>query len=556
MTGPRRRSGQPPAPAADDGTVRHLSNRRRGLGGRHPLGTGVEATGGLVIGVGVSSRAEGPAAVAALKEILTAARHRGAGTDAPVVAVATWDAKSAHPVVQEIAKAYDVPVWGRDAEALRAHDPGSARVAGLTGPGIGAVARAAVLACGAEPLTEKRVAAGCTFVVGWQGRPVATSGRDDDAPADPLRHHGDVEARAIASDYAVNVIVDHPPDWLREALDRALDRIATYPDERAVRVRVADELRLDPERLLLVNGAAEAFSLIAQARPWRAPLVVHPQFTEPDAALRAAGRPAAHHLLDAADGFTLHPEAVPTDADLVVIGNPTNPTSRLHTAADIRAIRDAGPPDRLVLVDEAFMDLVFVRQESVLAEAAGSLEVPSGRLCVVRSLTKSFGLAGLRAGYVVGDPDLIARLRDLQPPWSVNALALAAIDATAGAIGRQHLDLQQIFVDMARQNMVKSLTRCGLTVVPEPHGPFVLVHHPDAAALRERLREKGIAVRRGDTFPGLGPEWLRFAVRSSGGGRGIDYDQLKEMVRDLDIEAGRRRPRRRPAAARSTKEPR
>jgi histidinol-phosphate aminotransferase len=61
--------------------------------------------------------------------------------------------------------------------------------------------------------------------------------------------------------------------------------------------------------------------------------------------------------------------------------------------------------------------------------------------------------------------------------------------------------------------LVARLTAVGLDVVAEPAGPFVLVHHPHAARLRTGLRSRGLAVRRGDTFPGLGHEWLRIAAR-------------------------------------------
>lgn len=551
-----------PAPRYD-AQGRRLPRAGRFLGGRRDLKTGATPRGGLVIGVGVSSRAEPAAAVEAVGQVLSDLRRSSVrGSEAPVIGVTTWGAKADHPVVVAIAAEYGVPVWPHSSDVLRAHEPGgSARVVALTttatAPGIGSVARAAVLACGSEPLHEKRLAAGCTYVVGWREQTVPAGGAQDaTTPADPLRHHGDAEARDCALDFAVNVVVSKPPDWLKAAMVAALDTVVAYPDERGTRLRLADELGLDPERLLLVNGAAEAFTLIAHARPWRAPLVVHPQFTEPDAALRAAGRPADHHILDAGDAFTLHPDAVPTDADLVVIGNPTNPTSRLHPAAAIRAIRDAGPADRLVLVDEAFIDLVFAHEESVLADAAGGGEAAAraadepSRLCVVRSLTKSFGLAGIRAGYVVGDPEFIARLRELQPPWSVNGVALAAIDAICGSVGRTHLDMHGVFTAVHRKETIKGLTRCGLTLVPDAEGPFVLAHHPDAARLRVMLREKGIAVRRGDTFPGLGPEWLRFAVRPTAEVERL-VGVLKPMVTELDRAAGRRRRTRRPAASRT-----
>ncbi|NEE06207.1 aminotransferase class I/II-fold pyridoxal phosphate-dependent enzyme, partial [Streptomyces sp. SID7499] len=101
--------------------------------------------------------------------------------------------------------------------------------------------------------------------------------------------------------------------------------------------------------------AAEAFVLIARALPARRPVVVHPQFTEPEAALRAAGHGVGRVLLRAEDGFRLDPQTVPEEADLVVIGNPTNPTSVLHPAALLERL---ARPGRTLVVDEAFMDVV------------------------------------------------------------------------------------------------------------------------------------------------------------------------------------------------------
>ena len=106
--------------------------------------------------------------------------------------------------------------------------------------------------------------------------------------------------------------------------------------------------------MLLTAGAAEGFVLIAQAlRGVRRPVVVHPQFTEPEAALRAAGHPVERVLLDPADDFRLDPSRVPADADLVMIGNPTNPTSVLHPAQTLAAL---ARPGRVLVVDEAFAD--------------------------------------------------------------------------------------------------------------------------------------------------------------------------------------------------------
>ena len=95
-------------------------------------------------------------------------------------------------------------------------------------------------------------------------------------------------------------------------------------------------------------------------------MVVHPQFTEPHAALEQAGHTVTEVVL--AHPFALDPAAVPDDADLVVVGNPTNPTGVLHPAEALRAL---ARPGRLVVVDEAFMDTVPGRGRDPRRRARG-----------------------------------------------------------------------------------------------------------------------------------------------------------------------------------------
>ncbi|WP_234426264.1 Rv2231c family pyridoxal phosphate-dependent protein CobC, partial [Streptomyces kebangsaanensis] len=238
-----------------------------------------------------------------------------------------------------------------------------------------------------------------------------------------LRHHGDAEVRddgAALVDLAVNVRADTPPAWLRERIAASLTGLAAYPDGRAARAAVAARHGLPVERVLLTAGAAEAFVLLARALKARRPVVVHPQFTEPEAALRDAGHTVDRVLLREEDGFRLDPGAVPEDADLVVVGNPTNPTSVLHPAA---SVAELARPGRLLVVDEAFMDAVPGEREAL----AGRTDVPG--LVVLRSLTKTWGLAGLRIGYVLSSPEVIAELERAQPLWPVSTPALAAAAA-------------------------------------------------------------------------------------------------------------------------------
>ncbi|MGH3492694.1 MAG: aminotransferase class I/II-fold pyridoxal phosphate-dependent enzyme, partial [Sciscionella sp.] len=172
-----------------------------------------------------------------------------------------------------------------------------------------------------------------------------------------LRHHGDAEATEGLLDFAVNVRSGGPPRWLLDRLAVALDDLGRYPGarlEQRATAAVAARHGRAPEEVALLAGAAEGFALLPALRPKLAALV-HPCFTEPELALRQAGIPLHRVLLDPTDGFRLRPDAVPEQADLVVLGNPTNPTSVLHPA---QAITSLLRPGRIVLVDEAFADAV------------------------------------------------------------------------------------------------------------------------------------------------------------------------------------------------------
>ncbi|MFF3007511.1 Rv2231c family pyridoxal phosphate-dependent protein CobC [Kitasatospora sp. NPDC057940] len=327
------------------------------------------------------------------------------------------------------------------------------------------------------------------------------------APEPDLRHHGDAEVRADGSglvDLAVNVRTGTPPAWLRDRLAATLGDLAAYPDQGAARAAVAARHGRPADEVLLTSGAAEAFVLLARVLTARHIVVVHPQFTEPEAALRGAGQQVHRVLLSPEDGFRLG--AVPEEADLVVLGNPTNPTSVLHPADAVAAL---ARPGRTLVVDEAFMDTVPGESESL----APVRDLP-GQVVVLRSLTKTWGLAGLRIGYVLGPAPLIAALGAAQPLWPVSTPALAAAEACSSPAALAEAEAAAAELASWRTYLLKGLAAFPtLRVYGESAASFVLVRLPEAAAVRERLRGRGFAVRRGDTFPGLGEEWLRIAVR-------------------------------------------
>lgn len=321
------------------------------------------------------------------------------------------------------------------------------------------------------------------------------------APTDALlAHHGDVDVATGLVDLAVNVRAGTPPAWLLEQL-AAVD-LAAYPDPRAARAAVAQRHGRRDDEVLLTAGAAEAFVLVARACSPRLAVVVHPQFTEPEVALRAAGHPV--HRVVLPWPFTLDPALVPDAADLVVVGNPTNPTSVLHPAASLRALVR---PGRTLVVDEAFLDSVPGEEQSLSAQG----DLPG--LIVIRSLTKTWGLAGLRAGYLLADAATVRALAAVQPQWAVSSPALAACVACSAPAARAEAEQWARELSRNRDWLLGAVDALpGVTAVPDSRASFLLLRcpHPE---LWTDLRGKGFAVRRGDTFPGLGPDYVRVAVR-------------------------------------------
>ncbi len=333
------------------------------------------------------------------------------------------------------------------------------------------------------------------------GYPIALAAR----PArsiDGLRHHGDRDVHPGEADHAVNVLAGGPPPWLRDALRAALeDACDRYPNEDAARTATALRHGRGPAEVVLTNGAAEALWLLGPALQPRLAVCVHPGFTESEAALRAHGIPVVRVQRDPDAGFALAPAAVPDAADLVIVGNPASPSGTLDPAAAILALR---APGRVVVVDEAFMEMVPGEPGSLAGE-------PLDDVIVIRSLTKLLSVPGLRAGYALAPPRLAAAIEAMRPPWSVNSVALAVLRAAAehpAEVAARAERSAAEGADLARRLQAIDGVRTWPSVTN-----FSLIEVVDGPAVAAALRARGIAVRPAASFPGLGPGHLRITAR-------------------------------------------
>ncbi|MFL5952684.1 MAG: aminotransferase class I/II-fold pyridoxal phosphate-dependent enzyme [Gaiellaceae bacterium] len=331
-----------------------------------------------------------------------------------------------------------------------------------------------------------------------------------------LRFHGDELVRPGVLDFAVNVWRAPRSRKLRNAMADALED-HDYPKELPARMAIAHRTNRPVEEILLLNGAAEGFWLLAGAlRPTHA-VCVHPMFTEPEAALRASGAKVTRAFRNR-ETFRLEVDAVPEEADFVVLSNPNNPTGNLDRAVEIEKL---ARPGRTLVVDEAFMDFARSSRESMLKRR----DLSEQGVVVVRSFTKLWGVAGVRAGYLTASPQVVERLTANRQPWSVNAVACAAIRVCANDRTTRKQVARQVV--LARSIVERALGELPTIRVWPSVANFVLIETPHGARVVGELQARGIAVRPAAGFPGLTENHVRLAVRAT-----HENEELLAAIRD------------------------
>ncbi|HUU32615.1 MAG TPA: histidinol-phosphate transaminase [Vicinamibacterales bacterium] len=272
--------------------------------------------------------------------------------------------------------------------------------------------------------------------------------------------------------------------------------IDAYPDPHAtdLTARLAERHGVDPAQVVCGNGSTELIRLVAQLAlvPGDVAVSLAPSFGECEVATRLAGvRLEEVRLVHAGDGagfFCDEPSfrAALTDLRprLCWLCSPNNPTGAALPAALIAALV-VGFPATLFVLDEAYCDLLPESQWQADLLAAGNL-------LVLRSMTKYWGLAGLRLGHAVAAPALAAALRAAAPPWSVNACAQAAGVAALADLGHHLRSVALLTAE--RDRLVAGLRAGGWVTEPTTAG-FFLIDVGDAPAARRALLAQGCLVR-------------------------------------------------------------
>ena len=314
-------------------------------------------------------------------------------------------------------------------------------------------------------------------------------------------------------DFSSNVNPLGPTRAVLDAIRRNLGLVGIYPDPRSTALKGAlrSYTGVPASRIVVGNGASEiiynfARAFLSDSTPV---LVASPTFGEYEAAARLAGAPVTFFdTMDIGADLEEFLSEIPRNG-CVFVCNPNNPTGTLLRRTQMRRILcRAVQRGSLLFADECFMELVHGRPESMLRDVARS-----NNLFVLRSLTKSFALAGMRVGYGVGPKPIISVLDRTAIPWNVSGLAQAA--AQAALADTSYLGMARNLIRTEAEYLRNAISGVDGLECLDGSANYILVRTKiNSTMLQQRLLRRGILVRDCRSFRGLGGNYIRIAVRT------------------------------------------
>jgi threonine-phosphate decarboxylase len=316
-------------------------------------------------------------------------------------------------------------------------------------------------------------------------------------------------------DFSSNVNPLGPPPSALERLGEAEWMVSRYPDPsyRDFRRAVADYTGRSEAEVLEGNGATELIYLFADAFVKEGGRVVIPVPSFGEYERAASIRGGSPVFVPPRPGFDVDVDGIAEElrkgCAAIFLSSPNNPTSRTVTREGLlRLLELARDGEVPVCLDEAFVE--FTDRAAGLSARLG--EFPN--LLIVRSLTKIFGLPGLRVGYGLSSKEMGDRLRAAKMPWSLNVLAQEAAIAALG--DEAFLRRSRAAISEERGFLYEGLRRISRLEVFLPEANFILARisdGPAASELKSLLLERRILIRDCSSFRGLGTDYFRVAVR-------------------------------------------
>lgn len=329
-----------------------------------------------------------------------------------------------------------------------------------------------------------------------------------------MKHGGDIVSyqhlyHGSIIDFSSNINPLGYPKILDEVIVKGLKSLTAYPDiqYRALRQALARYLGCHQDEVIIGNGAVEIIDHFC--RNYERIVLCLPCFAE------YIGRPHIYHKqimkIRLPGDFKVYAallEGQVKPGDLVLLGNPNNPTGRRIDRIELLRIQQlAEENEAFLLLDEAFFEFCPEDYDSI------QLFYGKENVCIIRAATKFFGLPGVRLGYACARQDIVRTYNETALPWRINAIA----DLTGRVIFQEteYIKKTKAYIEQQRQFMLSQLkTIKGITAYPTDTN-FILLKllHDTEDDLFDRLIRHGLLIRKASSFEGLDNTYIRVAVK-------------------------------------------
>jgi threonine-phosphate decarboxylase len=344
----------------------------------------------------------------------------------------------------------------------------------------------------------------------------------------PYVHGGNVWEFSETYGVPVNEIIDFSistnpfgaPETALESIRGHLNLVKHYPDPDPewLLKALAKSARVESNNVILGNGSTELIYLFNEVflEDGYEAVIPVPSFSEYKAAIERFGGNMSFLRCDSSKNFHLDvkelEKTISKKTRVIFLCNPNSPAGVLYNKADIlRIIRFAADKNVLVFLDEDYIDFVDDEKRYSMAEYVNEYN----NLFVLRSLTKFFGLAGVRIGYGIGASELVSAMNNVKMPWSINSLAMFATEAAIK--DTDFIKKSRLLVSKNRTKMLELFKSIHWLKVYPSETNFLLLEiiqgDLTSTQIKETLAKKGFLIRDCKDFDGLNNRFFRVTVR-------------------------------------------
>lgn len=359
----------------------------------------------------------------------------------------------------------------------------------------------------------------------------------------PCFHGGNVWELSENCNLPIDKIIDFSvstnplgaPKTALEAMKKNLDCVEHYPDPNHEWLldKIAKSVGVSSENIVVGNGSTELIYLFSEIflDNQTETILPTPFFSEYKAAIKRFNSKMVFLNCKPEQAFQLNltelENLISKKTRVIFLCNPNSPTGILYTKDDLlKIVKFAAERDVFVFVDEDYIDFVDDESRYSMAKYVNRFN----NLFVLRSLTKFFGLAGIRIGFGIGSPDLISVLKKSKLPWTVNSLAMFATEAAIK--DTEYIKETRNLISQSRNKLIELLSSISWLKVYPSKTNFLLVEigRPDLTStqLQQDLAKKGLLIRDCKDFDGLNNKFFRVAVRKPEENQKL-IDQIKSF---------------------------